>query len=159
MLARQSQMPLLVSVRVLRVERMPSCSYEKYERMLTNRAARDRYKELTLSHHHVSDPKENGKPSDGTFLFHLPFSVRVRSDGTLPPIYLHSAKRMTRLPPIYMYGVSPTEVRIYAIQHFHPLLFSTLPLLSYRINLDIGVLSADSSQGLWPLFLSFPFRS
>ena len=61
------------------------CSYEKYGQVLTNKVARDRDKELTLSHHHVSNRRKNEKPSDGTFPFHLPLSVRVRPDGTLPP--------------------------------------------------------------------------
>ena len=53
--------------------------------MLSNRVARDRDKKLTLSEGHVSDPKENEKPSDGTLPFYLPPNVRVMFDGTLPP--------------------------------------------------------------------------
>ena len=63
---------------------MPSYFYEKYGHVLTYRVACDRDKEMTLSHHHVSNLRENGKPSDGNFHFHLPLSVRIRSDGTLP---------------------------------------------------------------------------
>ena len=61
-------------------------SYEKYEQLLTNRVAHDRDNELILSHDHVINLRKNGKLSDGTFPFHLPLSVRVRPDGTLPQL-------------------------------------------------------------------------
>ena len=55
-------------------------------RVLSDRVVRDGDKVLTLSSGHVSSPKENEKPSDGTLPFYLPPSVRVRSDGTLTPL-------------------------------------------------------------------------
>ena len=53
--------------------------------MLSDRVARDRDKEFTLSGGHVSSLRENEKPSDETLPFYLPPSVKVRSDGTILP--------------------------------------------------------------------------
>ena len=37
------------------------CSYQKYGQVLTNRVAHDGDKKLTLSHHHVINPRKDGK--------------------------------------------------------------------------------------------------
>ncbi|XXG42757.1 hypothetical protein AAC387_Pa01g2952 [Persea americana] len=118
------------------------CFYEKYGRVLTNRVARDRDKELTLSHHHVSSLGENEKPFDGTFPFHLPLDI-MGPYPHLPPL----TKRLDGTCTYICMGSIPVRYIYRRIYSTSTLLLSTLPLLGCRTNLGIRVPLADSSQG------------